>query len=220
MFCRSCGAQNKDDATFCQSCGAPLSSAGGESAGTAGAVHPAKKPNIVLIGAAAIIVAVAVLLFVLLGGRSQKDVVKKLVNGVTKGDAKSIVALIPNEVLEEACDEMDMDKEDLIDELDDTLDDMLEWLDDEYDKWKITYKVKDTDDYSKKERNSIIDDYDDEYDIKVKDATRIKVKFTMQADDDEDSTTISIPVIKVGKSWYLDFVNLEDYSLYSMLYYW
>ena len=101
-------------------------SAGGESAGTAGAVRPAKKPNIVLIGGAAIIVAVAVLLFVLLGGRSEKAVVKKLVNGVTKGNAKSIVALVPDKVIEEVCDIQDMTKKELTEDLDDELDDLLD----------------------------------------------------------------------------------------------
>ena len=185
MFCRSCGAQNKDDATFCQSCGAPLSSAGGESAGTVGAVRPAKKPNIVLIGGAAIIVAVAVLLFVLLGGRSEKAVVKKLVNGVTKGNAKSIVALVPDKVIEEVCDIQDMTKKELTEDLDDELDDLLDNINDMYDKWKITYKITDTDDYSNKELKRLKESYDDNYDVKVKDAKKLSVKLTLEADGDK-----------------------------------
>lgn len=214
MFCRNCGAQNKDDATFCQSCGAPLSSA--EAGSTVSSVsRPAKRPNIVLLGGvAAIVVVIIVALVMLMGGQSQNDVVKKLVRGVNKGDAKAIVSLMPDKMIEEACDEMDMDKEELIDELDDQLDDMLDMINDEYDKWKITYKMKDPDDYSKKELRSLIEDYDDEYDLTVKDATRLKVRLTMQADGDEESTTVSIPVIKVGKSWYLDFANFNMYSMF------
>ena len=214
MFCRSCGAQNKDDATFCQSCGAPLSSAGGESAGTAGAVHPAKKPNIVLIGGAAIVVAVAVLLFVLLGGRSEKAVVKKLVNGVTKGNAKSIVALVPDKVIEEVCDIQDMTKKELTEDLDDELDDLLDNINDMYDKWKITYKITDTDDYSNKELKRLKESYDDNYDVKVKDAKKLSVKLTLEADGDKEKTTVTVPVIKVGGSWYLDFAN------FNMPFYW
>lgn len=210
MFCRNCGAQNKDDATFCQSCGAPLSSAGGESASMA---RPAKRPNIILIGGIAVIVVVVVALFMLMGGRSEKDVVKKLVNGFSKGDAKAIVSLIPEKVVDELCDDQDMTKKELINDLDDELDDMLDTANDRYDKWSISYKILDTDKLEGKKLRNIKNDYED-IDVKVKEAKILSVKLTLKADGDTENTTVDIPVIKVGKSWYLDFSNFNMYSMF------
>ena len=215
MFCRNCGAQNKDGAAFCQSCGAPLN---GEEAGSAvsSIPRPVKGNNILLLGgaAAAVVIVIIVALVMLLGGRSEKNVVKGLINGITKGNAKSIVSLIPDKVIDEVCDEQDMTKKELTNELDDMLDDMLEMINDEYDKWSITYKILDTDDYSKKELRNLSETYEDEFDIKVKDAKELTVKLTVKADGDTDSNTIKVPVIKVGKSWYLDFSNFNMYSVF------
>lgn len=206
MFCRSCGAQNKDDAAFCLSCGAPLSSTGAE-ASVPAVARQAKKPNVMVIGIAAVAVVVIVALVMLMGGRSEKDVIKKLVKGINKGDAKSIVALIPDEVIEES----GMTKKKMTNNLEDSLDEMRDEFDDMYDKWSISYKILDSEDYSKKELKNLNERYEDYYDvdIDIKAAKTMNVKLTAKLDDDTESNTVDLIVIKVGRSWYLDFASLS-----------
>lgn len=207
MFCRSCGAQNKDDAAFCQSCGAPLSSAGAEASAPSVPQQAKKKPNVMVIGIAAVAVVVIVALVMLMGGQSEKDVVKKLVNGINKGEAKSIVALIPDEVIEES----GMTKKKMINKMEDSLDDMRDEFDDMYDKWSISYKILDSEDYSKKELKNLNERYEDYYDvdIDIKAAKTMNVKLTAKFDGDTESNTVDLTVIKVGRSWYLDVGSLS-----------
>lgn len=207
MFCRSCGAQNKDGASFCSACGTPLGSAG--QAGGAFASQPAvrKKTDGKLIAiAAAAVVVVAFLLFRLFfGGGSPESVAEKCCKAVFKGDGKTIVSLMPDKVIKGICDEEDMTKKEMIAELNESLEDNIDDMDRRYDKWKVSCKVLDTVSASRSELRSVAEFYDDYYDVKVTDAKSVTVRLTLKADGDTETDTVDIVTIKVGGSWYLDY---------------
>lgn len=206
-FCGKCGAQNQDGATFCEACGAPLTGGAGAAPGGNGSKKLSSK-TIGIIAVAAAAVLVLVILFAALGGRSDKAVVKQLINAVNTGKGKSIVALIPDKVIKES----DMTKKEMTEELDDSLEYIRDGLDDQYDKWKITYKITDTENITGKDLKRLKENYDDEYDVKVKAAKELEVKMTLKGDDETDTEKSTITVIKVGGSWYLDVGSM--YSIF------
>lgn len=213
MFCRNCGAQNQDGAAFCHSCGASLSDEAQPGGGSK--VLAQKKPNLTLIGIAAVaVVAVILVIFAitrLFGGNSPEKAATKFVNSVFKGDGKAIVSMLPDEVVETIVENRDMTKKEMISDLNDSLESSIKSMDRRYDKWSVTCKVLDSEDLSNRELDNLIERYKDRYDVKVTDAKKVSVKATLKADDTTDSSTIDIITIKVKGSWYLDYGSVSSF---------
>lgn len=216
MFCGKCGAQNLDGTAFCKECGAPLN--GSPSAGSgAGSVQvnqaAGKRNRIIGIAAVAVIAIVVVIVAVsLFGGRGYKSTVNKFIKATFAADGKTMVSLIPDEMVKVVCEEEDITKKEFIEYMTEELEDSLEYLDRYYDDWSYTYEITETEDYSSKALRSLKEEYEDEIDIKVKAAKTVTVEITITADDDtETSNSLDIVVIKVGNSWYIDVVNTSLY---------
>ena len=211
MFCGKCGTQNGEGAMFCAGCGADLSGENWGNQPTRGAVK--KNRNIGLFAVIAGVVALVAVLVLLFGGRSAKSTVKKYMNASIDADAAKIMKLIPKKVINEAKDEMDMDKDDwndYIDDLSESIQDNYDWIEDYYGgKLKITYEIVDEEDVDKDDLEDIQDDYKDEFDIKVKDAKEIEVEMTMKIGSEKQETTVTVALIKVGNTWYLDIMNMD-----------
>lgn len=217
MFCGKCGAQNLDNASFCMECGAPLNGAPAASpgAGTTRTNQAAGKRNRMIgIAAVAVIAIVAVIAAVsLFGGRGYKRTVNKLIKAFFAADGKTIVSLIPDEVVKAVCEEEDITKKEFIEDLTEDLKDSLEYMDRYYDDWSYSYEVTETEDYSSKALRSLEEEYEYAFDadVEMKAAKAITVEITMTADDDTETDNLHIVVIKVGNSWYVDVLDSDLY---------
>lgn len=170
----------------------------------------AKKPDRKKFGfiAAAALVVIA-LVFFLQGGRSPEKTVGAYIDAIFKGDGKLYVSLIPNELVEYACDDLNLDnKKELIKHMDEVLEGAVEYYDDNYDKWSYSYKCLDTEDYSKKELRTLSDRYEDKFDIELGGAKTVQVKLTISYDGETESETTDFLVVKIGGSWYIDYFSL------------
>ena len=215
MFCGKCGANNDDNAAFCSSCGAPLNENGAApNAGpvvTTAQVDTGRRNRI--IGMAAVgagVLAVAVLLVALFGGRGPKATVNKFLNAMFKADAKTIVSLLPDDIVDYIMDEEDLTKKEMIEELEDALAWTIDFYEDYAGKdWKVTHKIVSVDDLSSRKLRDLKEEYEDECGVKVKDAKVVKVELSIDGKelDEPDETEVEVYVIKVGGSWYIDFMS-------------
>ncbi len=231
MFCGNCGTKNEDHAMFCQNCGARLDGGGNQNLNqnqqwqeqpiqpgsnfayqseisapiSAPVATPQKKAGKLKIVVPAVAVVVVVfLLFSLLGGRGgYKKAVENLIEGSLNRDAKKILSVIPDAYMDYA----EIDKKEAISDIQDELDDMdiYDLLGDNVD---IDYKIGDAEDVEGDDLQDIKDDCK-EYGVKVSAAKSVDVKFTVKTDLGTNSQTVSIPVIKVGRKWY---VNVDELS--------
>lgn len=228
MFCGNCGTKNEDHAMFCQNCGArldggvnqnsspnqqwqqqqsvqPDSNFAYQSTISAPVVTPQKKTGKLKIVVPAVAVVVVVfLLFSLFGGRGgYKKAVENLIEGSLNRDAKKILSVIPDAYMDYA----EIDKKEAISDIQDELDDMdiYDLLGDNVD---IDYKIGDAEDVKGDDLQDIKDDCK-EYGVKVSAAKSVDVKITVKTDLGTDSQTVSVPVIKVGRKWY---INMEELS--------
>lgn len=223
MFCKQCGAENADNAVFCKGCGAALTNADEQTAAPGQEpVQTDEKPRrrgqtLILIGAAAVVLVI--LLCILFGGKGYKTPVNKMLSGLNNADAKKVVSVLHKDILQEMMDQFDMDKDDFeeyLDDLNDNLQDMLDDLEDEYgDKIKISAKILDAEDLSKKDLKQLKEDYDVDYDLKVKDAKDLRIKLTIKGSEDSESEKVNLRVVKIGGSWYMDVSSMN-----SMRYFW
>lgn len=242
MNCKKYGKELQEDQQFCSACGTPTPTIQTHDAAdvkqTAASVAsslkalglalfttarnsapvrrfmalPTKKKQIAG-GAAAGVLALAVLCVCLLGGRSYKKTVDIFVNkGIVHPSGKAIVSLIPDKLFKEAGYNKE-DIQDLVDKLDDGFESQQKSLNKALGKnWKVSYTIVEDEPRDEDKLKDIQDDYEDDYDIKVTDARVVKVKLHFKGKENT-SATMRVPVVKVGGSWYIDYVSLGGISL-------
>lgn len=218
MFCGKCGAQNPDGAAFCSKCGAPLTVADAPAA----PASDAKKHRFIGIAAVGIaVLLVVILLIALFSGRSANSAAKSFAEAVFEGNGDDIVDLIPKDVIKAYAKSQGLStrraREEMADEFDRSFNSISELMDDV----KFSFKVTGDEKYGASQSTSVIERYKS-MDVKVKDAKMVIIRVTIRSHGEklELSEPIRVPVIKVGGSWYVDFVNLSDsftYSLFSAL---
>lgn len=214
MFCGKCGAQNFDGSVFCKECGAPLGGAQKNAGGSAAPVQADQRNRLVGISAVAVAAVVLIcLLITLFGGRSYKATATKFLDAAFDGDAKAVISLMPDKMVDTVLEEMGYDKtqmDDAMDTLHHQLQGTLGYLTDYFsDGLKISYEIQSAEDVPSSRLTSMKSDYE-RYDVKVSAAKRVEVKMIFKSGNLETSYPITIPVIKVGRSWYLDINNFSS----------
>ena len=217
MYCNKCGAQNPDNAGFCEKCGAPLENQPARQ--TVTAARTAEKNTqvgMIAVGAAALVIVI--LLISLFSGRGYKATVKKLLDASLNFNGSAYTAVIPKNVLETVADSADMSVKEYKKAMNDMLEGGKELVEDLTGITKFSYSVKfvDVEKIKGDELEEIQELYEDYYDTKVKAARTVTVDITIKADGEKHTVRdFEIPLIKVGGSWYVDIVELS--SLYASL---
>lgn len=225
MFCGACGAKNPDGAAFCQSCGAPLREMqaeavpqGGSAADSIQSSQRNKMIGIAAVAAAAIVVVF--LAFNLLGGRGYESTVTKFLDATLDGDAETIISLLPDKMVDQALEELGYhpsDRDQAVEELDAALQSAAGSLKDALgDNLKVSYNVVSAEDLSASKLLELRQSYS-VYDIDVDGAKEVDVEMTVTATalDLSGTYTLTVPVVQVGRSWYLDAENFRIYSFSS-----
>lgn len=225
MFCGACGAKNPDGAAFCQSCGAPLREMqaeavpqGGSAADSIQSSQRNKMIGIAAVAAAAIVVVF--LAFNLLGGRSYESTVTKFLDATLDGDAETIISLLPDKMVDQALEELGYhpsDRDQAVEELDAALQSAAGSLKEALgDNLKVSYNVVSAEDLSASKLLELRQSYS-VYDIDVDGAKEVDVEMTVTATalDLSGTYTLTVPVVQVGRSWYLDAENFRIYSFSS-----
>lgn len=214
MFCGKCGVQNTDDAMFCAGCGAKLNEDQPLSSDTPLVVNSGEKNRkIGMIAVCVIAVLLIGLLFILFGGRGYKTTVKKFVDAQFDADAKAIMQLIPDKMIDYVMEDEGYDEDDwdqFIEEGNESLESAMDSIDRYFgDDWKVSYEITDTEDVKGDDLADLKEDYKD-IGIKVSAAKTVEVELTVKADETESSNTVDISLIKIGRSWYLDIESMGN----------
>lgn len=212
MFCGKCGAENQDNAEFCSNCGAKLNKV--VKPNTAAVSLPDKnnknrKVGIIAVAAAAVVIII--LGIFLFGGRSYKATIKKYINATFDADGEELFSLIPDKMVDYMLEQDGYDRRDLddiYDQIDDELEDQIDSLDSYLGEgWKADYEILFAEDIKGSELDDIKDSYEDA-DVKVSAAKEVEVEFTVMMDETEITNSMDVSLIKVGRSWYLDFIKM------------
>ncbi len=225
MFCGACGAKNPDGAAFCQSCGAPLREMQAEAVPQGGSAADSiqSSQRNKMIGIAAVAVAAIVVVFLafnLLGGRGYESTVTKFLDASLDGDAETIISLLPDEMVDQALEELGYhpsDRDEAVEELNAALQSAAGSLKEALgDNLKVSYNVVSAEDLSASELLELRQSYS-VYDIDVDGAKEVDVEMTVTATalDLSGTYTLTVPVVQVGRSWYLDAENFRIYSFSS-----
>lgn len=222
MFCGKCGAKCEDDVLFCETCGARLKDqriAQDEELVQELPIFEISSPSararnrrVGILAVAAAVLVLLIALFALFGGRSYKKTVEECMDAIFEADAAAIVALFPDDVIDYALEEAGYSEDEMhemLEELSTTLQDQRAMLDYYLGKnWSVSYEVGADEDLSPEEIVGLIESYEGL--IEIKDAKLVTVELTYQFSGTENNSTMEIPIIKVGRSWYIDFMNIDS----------
>ena len=225
MFCGACGAKNPDGAAFCQSCGAPLREMQAEAVPQGGSAADSiqSSQRNKMIGIAAVAAAAIVVVFLavnLLGARGYESTVTKFLDATLDGDAETIISLLPDKMVDQALEELGYhpsDRDQAVEELDAALQSAAGSLKEALgDNLKVSYNVVSAEDLSASKLLELRQSYS-VYDIDVDGAKEVDVEMTVTATalDLSGTYTLTVPVVQVGRSWYLDAENFRIYSFSS-----
>ena len=225
MFCGACGAKNPDGAAFCQSCGAPLREMQAEAVPQGGSAADSiqSSQRNKMIGIAAVAVAAIVVVFLafnLLGGRGYESTVTKFLDASLDGGAETIISLLSDEMVDQALEELGYhpsDRDEAVEELNAALQSAAGSLKEALgDNLKVSYNVVSAEDLSASKLLELRQSYS-VYDIDVDGAKEVDVEMTVTATalDLSGTYTLTVPVVQVGRSWYLDAENFRIYSFSS-----
>ena len=122
--------------------------------------------------------------------------------GALDGDIEKVVSVIPEGYMEY----YGVDRSTVIDMVEEALDDsgLYDLLDED---WEFNYEIGDAEDIKGAELQEIKDDCSDSG-VKVSAAKSVDLKLTVTTEDGPESETVSIPLIKVGRKWY---INIEEF---------
>lgn len=221
MFCGKCGAKNEPGATFCGSCGAPLAEPGPErrpAAEPAPAAAPVsaqtsgkhKKIGIAVVAAAVVVVLIAA--FSLMGGRSATATAEQMVDLVSNPSAEGIIDLLPEGLVETAMEETGYTRAEVADEFMGVTDELratmgvLDYLGGDI---KLSCKAVGTEDVDSNDLRYLKDQYDAmNVNASAAKTVNMEVRVQSEAYGLDETVPFEIPVIKVGRSWY---INLADF---------
>lgn len=216
MFCGKCGSKNVDGASFCEVCGAPIGTAPRPVSAAEKTVQVSDARTNRKVGLIAVGVCVVVLLlgiFLIAHGRSATKTAETLMDGILDGDATVFVDVLPDKLIKEVMKERGISRKEMEEELSEYGEDMQYALGLASgflgDSVKITYKVLEPERFSAEELREVKRTYKD-LGITIKAASWVPVRISIRADGYNDSDTLNVPVIQVGRSWYLDISNINE----------
>lgn len=159
------------------------------------------------IGIISVAVIVLIAAFVLFGGRSCKSTIKQYVNAQFDVDAAAIFHLIPDDMIDYMLEDDGYNRDDLsglIDEANEEIQDQIDSIE-RYlgEDWKFSYKIIDLESVKGDDLAGLKKDYK-KIGINVSAAKTAEVDLTVKVGETESSNSMEIPLIKVGRSWYLD----------------
>nr|WP_302651557.1 zinc ribbon domain-containing protein [uncultured Agathobaculum sp.] len=209
MYCGNCGAKNDDTSAFCQACGAPLTQAAPQPNGVGTAValreHSAGKKKVIAVIAGVVVVLLAV--WLLFGGRGYKDTVEDFFDACLDGDVQGIIELIPPDLIDNAMEQEGFSMGELASELGNELAGALSYGGALLQDLDLDVDIVGDTDITGDDLQYIQEDYET-YDVKVSKAKNVQVVVSLDAGMLSGSDDMEIPVIKVGRSWYLDLSSL------------
>lgn len=168
------------------------------------------------------IIAVIILVAVLIANSGYESALNNYGKLMT-GNIKYLEKMAPKQYWSYVEDEEDMDFDEIKEEVEDTLEDRKDSLEDEYGKnVKVTFKVLDEEELSKRTLKKIQEALEDDYDmdVKVKKGYDLYVKMTVKGSEDKETAKQDITVVQIGSKWYMinwyesgDNVRVNFYTL-------
>lgn len=160
------------------------------------------------------LVLVAAILFVgksIFSSGGEKKLIKNFVKAEMAGDAKTILNMIPDDVLDGLSKETGMDLTELTDEMNDEVESAMKTINDTLGEgWSYSYDIQKMEDMSEEDIKEKEELYSEICDLDITKGKTASVEIAVKGKETETSKVLDIGIIKVKGKWYLDITSLEN----------
>lgn len=208
-FCNQCGAELTDEVIFCYQCGAKADNAENiiNTEYPQQSIYKEKRKNrLIPVLAAILIIATVITGVICFSGRSKEKVVKDFVDGITTGNVKKVMSLMPDEMFDRIADEeFDGDRDAMLRDGEESMNEMLKSLKDKGATLKdTTYEILSEKDMDDKMKGKVIKAYDGVYaDMTEGKILEVRINIPISGKKDGYPMDMDLYVVKLGRSWYM-----------------
>ena len=166
------------------------------------------------VSAAALVViaGITALCIFLFGGTSYQKAIDNMMKATLDADAKAAYAMFPKAYQQKLLKEEGYANErEAIEDIANELENTKTGLDNLLGKgWQYSYKILSVENRSSRELRELKEEYLDDYDIQIDGAMEAEVEFAIRCEQGNQSSTLDVPLMKIGRSWYIDFANASN----------
>ena len=215
MFCKWCGAEVNNTDIYCPKCGGNLSDASSvnENNGKFEEQADKKRTKTRIIAGGALLMAAVIVLAFFVGGRGPRATVNQFFGAAYTADVEAIAELIPDPVVENAIENNGYDRDEMKEFFQDASEELQERIDaiaSYYgEDWEVSFETAGEEDVEGEELEKIKMSYEN-LEVDVTAAKSVEVNLIFKNDGRESSVPVNIPVIKSGRSWYIDIMKLDN----------
>ena len=156
----------------------------------------------------------------ILSGNEEEKVVKGFIDAEMTGDTEKLLSFIPDKIIEEMMNELNMSRSEVVDTLDEEMSGAQETINNALgENWSYSCKINNIQAVEGAAFNDIVDDYADIVDnLENSEATTVNTEVSVSGKDVDNSIELEIPLIKIDEKWYLDFghIDLSSFDMGSL----
>ena len=173
-----------------------------------------RRIGIMAVSAAALVViaGITALCIFLFGGTSYQKAIDNMMKATLDADAKAAYAMFPKAYQQKLLKEEGYANErEAIEDIANELENTKTGLDNLLGKgWQYSYKILSVENRSSRELRELKEEYLDDYDIQIDGAMEAEVELAIRCEQGNQSSTLDVPLMKIGRSWYIDFANASN----------
>lgn len=173
-----------------------------------------RRIGILAVSAAALVViaGITALCIFLFGGTSYQKAIDNMMKATLDADAKAAYAMFPKAYQQKMLKERGYANErEAIEDIANELENTKTGLDNLLGKgWQYSYKILSVENRSSRELRELKEEYLDDYDIQIDGAMEAEVELAIRCEQGNQSSTLDVPLMKIGRSWYIDFANASN----------
>lgn len=181
---------------------------------TPGTYRNQERRKVNIIPVIVVLLLVAAISFVgksIFSSGGEKKLIKNFVKAEMTGDVKTILNMIPDDVLDGVSQKMGMDLTDLTDEMNDELESAMKTINDTLGEgWSYSYDIQKMEDMSEEDIKEKEELYSEICDLDITKGKTASVEIAVKGKETETSKVLDIGIIKVKGKWYLDLTSLES----------
>ena len=173
-----------------------------------------RRIGILAVSAAALVViaGITALCIFLFGGTSYQKAIDNMMKATLDADAKAAYAMLPKAYQQKMLKERGYANErEAIEDIANELENTKTALDNLLGKgWQYSYKILSVENRSSRELRELKEEYLLDYYILIVGAMESEVELAIRCEQGNHSSTLDVPLMKIGRSWYIDFANASN----------
>lgn len=208
MFCKKCGSKIDNSVKFCPKCGEPVIMNVENTSSLEKAKNNILRHKVSYIAIVVVVAALFIGLKSCNSGNSYTSPIESMISAVETKKFSKLIDAIPNDIIDKIEEESGMDVDKIADAMGDKVFDSLVG---EAKSYSVDYKINSEKDLTLTEIDKLKNRIENKMDVKldISEAKELDITTIVTIDGDKDYDDSTMTVIKIGKKWFINPIDLS-----------